>query len=278
MRRLAVIAFEDIGLANLNLIEKYLEAAQRVLADGKFVEDDREKVVGFVQALCASPKSRYLTRISATAYYLPILKQVSAEARAALMTDPVAEALNDSGVLTAHAKALACKPQDLGKALRREGFDQLADLMKAGNRVGAEGLPLALFSTRHERPVDTVTTQLPPMVMLGHFPTFVYDRHTRLGSRALKLFVKEVLELAHLTPAMAAWVAYRILFWLESGLLDREVMFTNDAAVEQLWWTTLMVEGLTLPEVFRIRDALGRQLPRLNAIRHELLTHHNHSL
>jgi hypothetical protein len=144
--------------------------------------------------------------------------------------------------------------------------------------VGAEGLPLALFSTRHERPVDTVTTQLPPMVMLGHFPTFVYDRHTRLGSRALKLFVKEVLELAHLTPAMAAWVAYRILFRLESGLLDREVMFTNDAAVEQLWWTTLMVEGLTLPEVFRIRDALGRQLPRLNAIRHELLTHHNHSL
>lgn len=271
VRRLGVIAFEDIGLANLDLVERYLRTAQPILKEGTFGDKERETVIGFVHAFCASPKSRYLTRIGATVHYHPRYKALTAESHNALFTDKVTSALAQSDVLVAQALALTCPPKELGDALHHEGKDKLADLMLLGWKLGCEGLPRILFATRNERPVETCPTDLPPVEMLGHFPTWVYDRHTCLGARALRLFVQRVPELAHLSPETAAWAAYRILFRLESGLLDREVMFTSDSMVEDVWWTTLCVEGVSLPDVFRIRESLREKLPILNGIRRGLL-------
>ena len=271
MRRMAVIAFEDVGLANIDLLERYLTTAHPILKEGQFSGGDREKVVGFVRAFCASPKSRYLTRIGATVHYHPGYKTITAESHNAILTDKTANALQETDVLKVQALALTCPPKELADALHREGKGLLANLMLLGGRLGCEGLPRILFATRNEQPVETRPTDLPPVEMLGHFPAWVFDRHTRLGARALRLFVQRVPELKGLSPETAAWVAYRILFRLESGLLDRETFFTSDNAVEEVWWTTLMVEGLTLPDVFAIRESLREKIPVLNDIRRGLL-------
>lgn len=270
MRRLGVIAFEDIGLANLGLVERYLDAVLPILAEGKFGGGDRERVIGFVRAFCDSPKSRFLTRITATVHYHPRYQAITAACKDPLLNAPVPTEPDDVEVMATHARMLACKPRDVLLALELT-HPRLARIMAMGMKIGAEGLPLALFATRNEKAVETLPTNLPPIVMYGWFPNFVYDSHTRLGARALKLFTQQVPEFSNLTPETAAWVAYRILFRLESGLLDRETMFTSEEAVERVWWTTLMVEGLSLPDVFTIRESLRRRIPALNAIRRTLL-------
>lgn len=270
MRRLAVIALEDVGLANLDLAERYLTTIHPILSEGRLGDGECEKVIGFVRAFCISPKSRFLTRIEATVHYSPHYQAITAAGKDSLFTKPLADALGEKDVLVAHAKAMACKPRDLADAIR-DTHPQLVRLMAMGMKLGDEGLSLTLFATRNEKPMETVATDLPPVVTLGNFPTFVYDKHTRIGARALRLFVQQVPELASLTPETAVWVAYRILFRLESGLLDRETMFSSEVSVESVWWTTLCVEGLTLPDVFTIRDSLHRRIPVLNAIRRELL-------
>lgn len=273
IRRLAVIAFEDIGLANLDLVESYLQEAHRILHDRHFDDAARERVLEFVGAFCASLKSRYLTRIGATVHYHPRYKALTAQYHDAILTDKVNEAAGETDVLRTQALALTCHPDELAKVLVAEGHERLPNLMRLGGRLGCKDLPRILFATRNEKPVDTVTTSLPEPRPVGHFPLWVYDKHTRLGARALRAFVGQVPELAHLTPETALWFAYRAIFRFESGLLDREVMFTHDKDVEAVWWETLMVEDLALPEVLHLRDVIRERLPELDAIRATYLGH-----
>lgn len=267
LRRLAVVSFEDIGLANLELLERYLPVALEMLKRREFRETDWAQVEGFVEAFCASPKSRFLTRVGATCHYHPRFKALTAEYHNAILTDRVEQALAETDVLRAQAIALTCNPKELATAMCAEGFERQAALMHLGNRLGGEGLPNILFATRHEKPGMTVHTTLPPVEMMRGFPSFTYDRHTRIGARVLKLFVSHFEELEGLPRDKAEWLAYRILFRAESGLLDREVMFSSDKAVEAFWWETLLLPGLTMRDVFRLRDLLWNNLPLMEKCR-----------
>ncbi len=270
IRRLGTIALEDIGMANLPLVMRYMGEAVQVV--DRTDATTRAWVMRQVETLCASPKSRYLTEISFTTHFHPAFQkfttemQLLGEAKAldllTLETDPLAA---QCIVKTLLPKTLAtCVPPEL------------AALFAQARQLKCEGLHYAILPALREQPLPAVTHNLPAPTLIGGLPSYTYDKHTRSGSVALRRFLKLHMPELQKLDAERAWFAlYLLLFEAETGRLDVEVPFPKQPRVKFRFWETTKLDPVWLEEMVPI---VASRLPLLDECRARVITGDNSHL
>lgn len=195
MRRLAVIAFEDIGLANRHL------AIGVMHLPWKKAEMDMETLVGVAVAMAMGPKSRLLCDIVVGAKYLP------ADVKFIKSSEIVIKAAQQRSYLSLIYLGRMLSVLDLTeikwlthtpgwKAWRAVNDDQFEDIRSiAGIKIiGGLGKVFQILAPIFGKEYDeTAPVQMPinseyTVDGKSKFLMASYDQHTRPGGRAMRTF------------------------------------------------------------------------------------------
>jgi hypothetical protein len=265
---LGTIAMEDIGMANLPLVMAFMEEATTRI--NQTDPDTFRWVRAQVEALCASPKSRYLTEISFTTHFHSAYQRFTTEAE--LMGERAAQ---DLLMLTTDPLEAQCLAKTLSPAtLATLVPPDIARLMAHARTLKTEGLHWALVPALREKPLPAITHHLPTPSLIGNLPNFTYDKHTRSGSLALRRFLKlHMPELHHLPSEQAWFTLYLLLFEAETGRLDVEVLFPKQPRVKFRFWETTKCDPLWLEQLVPV---VKERLPLLDACRARVIPSDNH--
>ena len=259
IRRLGTIALEDIGMANLPLVMRYMAEAVQVV--DRTDATTRAWVMRQVETLCASSKSRYLTEISFTTHFHPAFQRFTTEMQ--LLGE--AKALDlltlEKDPLAAQCIARTLPPATLATLVPPE----VATLFQNARTLKTEGLHWALVPALREQPLPAVTHSLPAPTLIGGLPSYTYDKHTRSGSLALRRFLKLHMPELHKLETERAWFAmYLLLFEAETGRLDVEVPFPKQPRVKFRFWETTKLDPVWLEALVPVVKA---RLPLLDECR-----------
>jgi len=119
---------------------------------------------------------------------------------------------------------------------------------------------------------------VPETKTIAGVPLYAFDKHTRIGKRAIELLLHEnkpfrdciVRFLANGSPRKAAEIA---AFYADAAPLVRRLDWAQSDALERLGIEAdFIAAGLRLEGIDPVRDAMKTALDQLNAIRAELWT------
>lgn len=272
VRRLAVIAVEDIGIANLPLVSGYL-------AEVAVLMKNPAGALPWVERLCASAKSRLLCDLSFVGTTHPDSKKLAFELGwlpPALLWKRLE---SETDLLTKFVALLQLPHKEVMAWVEgMEGGIGLADTIRRARRWGAEGMEIGLPLVWREQPSHEVKTNLPQPEMLGGYPAYTFDQHTRLGQRAYRAFLHHLPEI-DLSPRQKLRVVGEIVFALESGLLDREAVFPAHEALKPKVWEAFTPKGYGPEDMAVWVKLVQERLPLLAEHRRQVVfTSHNPSL
>jgi hypothetical protein len=284
-RRLAVIALEDIGIADIPVAAELvgiatLPAARRQLGgDAKALDIALARACGAVKdrtgdhfgsilgrepvdhadgvALRTASANALLAVIASSAQPWPrrlraatLASGRSDNARRSAMPglDTVFALYRDLGVpnlLLAACAAYASRQRDALPV-----FVPLAWLLRAPGGTGASQI---------------VTHDLPKPELIGELPDYAFDPiNTRLGRRAVDLFLRAYLVRPPYTPRMVA----ASLWNAESAACDRSLSWPlGDVIRERAYAADLLVHGLPLDRHAELNAWIARERPALTAAR-----------
>lgn len=267
VRRLGVIAVEDIGPANLPLLEAYLAHVPDLMAHPR-------RTFSWVEQMCASVKSRLLCDVSFVAAIHPRARQLAFEA-GFQSPEQQAELLETSPDLLTRAVMARTLPFKYIAAWTEATFGpDLATLMRRARRLGTEQMELGLPLVVGEQLTRTVSTPLPPPDLLHGLPTYALDQHTRVGLGAIRQFLNHLPDIP-LPHRQKLHVVGEILFALEGGLLNREAMFACHEALKPLVWESFTPQGYDAADMTAWVAMVKAKLPMLTACKQDVFTRHN---
>lgn len=267
IRRLGTIALEDIGMANLPLVVRYMADAVQVV--NRTDATTRAWTMRQVEALCASPKSRYLTEISFTSHFHPAFQKFTTEMQLLGESKALDLLTLETDPLAAQCIVKTLAPATLATCVTPE----LASLFAQARQLKCEGLHYAILPALCEQPLPAVTHSLPAPTIIAGLPSYTYDKHTRSGSLALRRFLKLHMPELHKLEAERAWFAlYLLLFEVETGRLDVEVPFPKQPRVKFRFWETTKLDPLWLEALVPI---VKERLPLLDECRARVITGDN---
>lgn len=287
-RRLVVIALEDIGIGDLDLVREVLLASTRkswrAEQGGDWAVASR-----LVQRLCVTPKSRDACELLVAADLHP---QWARQRTAFLdlppgeLCDIVANPARHLAERTLAAWLIAgtkkfpaySLPEIAGSfptlldVYRHIGVaENVLEVARLGSTRTDEGHPLTLplvWLAASQGPVTVQPAHLPEPVLIRGWPDYSYDMHTRLGRRALALFgdrgtpLRQMMQ-RHLPVGAHADLFGHLVFRVEGHVVDRRLDYPGagailrDAEVAHLTYSgfpeTLALEAL---EVARDQQAL----------------------
>ena len=299
-RRLPIIAYEDVGIANLPLILAIRRSATAVVVmPGKHGAAQAAHLAG---ALAQSLKSRTACDIASLCEFSPAAKALARTVSGKPLVDLIARASSTDCPLLERAVVLrlliGIRPEGIAPsserrearadALRTILSDmRLPALVTEAAMVGTqtEGLNVAIGLAYASMAVSsTVTTATQRRDMLdsprvGGIPAYVLDMYTRPGQAAFRLLLAHAPELREL---LTRYVPRRdhvrcigfLIFHVEGSLLDRRLSFP---AADEILARTETVEcehvGLTDPRgAKQIRRWLHGNSTLLNDARAEALS------
>jgi MgsA AAA+ ATPase C terminal len=299
-RRLACIAVEDVGLADICAVGGMvgMMSGKRMRAS---LGGEWPVASWLVQRLAQARKSRATDDLLMTAQLLPSLEAER---------DRLAELSNQHlrlillGTDSLHVRALALlylagtagkpvaylKPRRGEPALAFDVLDELGtpftvlELAREGHRVSREPLWLLMALLAAEQPdlgrEQKMDDELPTEIMAGPAPSWAIDSFTREGKLAINRFLNGVSPYsewlqAHVPRSQHRTVTARALFHVEGGLLRRRCLSVlNDdlRATNELQCVGLPAE-LAGEAMKRLHD----DLPILNAIRAQIILGQTHA-
>lgn len=256
-RRLVVIALEDIGIADLRLVHEVLSISGRKVwraehgGDWSFASD-------LVQRMCRTIKSRDACDALVVADLHPDLRahrsaflDLGGKELADILTNPdkqvgerVLAAWLIAGTKQFPAANLPTRTgsfSDLLQVYEVMGVDpNVLATARLGSTRTVEGHPLSLpliwllAASGGETCVKPYS--LPDIRDIRGWPEFAYDMHTRVGKRAIKLFLCECTELDRF---VCKWLpshqhelfAGTLLFRLEGENVDRRLTYPGSQAL-----------------------------------------------
>lgn len=295
-RRLAVIALEDVGLGDLDLV------AQMVWVSGKKAwrrdhGGDWRIATHLVQRLAAAPKSRDACDVLIIAAWHHALADNRLRFFGA-STGELRETVSDDSV-SLPVRALAAwylvgtaNHASENLPVRKGRFADLAVVYSdlhvnpevlqaccggAARAREAIGLPLNWLEYRKSAWREVRSEPLPDPVYIGGWPSAAWDMHTRSGKRALGRFAKECSPLrcflqANVPPAERVDVVCGLVFCAEGSRLAHRLTYEGaDALLRMsqealLCWATLPVEAV--PEALQI---VRSNFDQLHAIRRDFV-------
>lgn len=287
-RRIGIIAFEDVGLGDLNTVMAVHAGLAGKAIRAKF---GGEEIVATALAarMAGSVKCRATDDLAVIAEWHPgweearrTMPPASAAELVEIALGP--EALEERAIAlwylvgTRRCRASFLAPTTGDPDLVLAAFstagvpDPLIDLARAvsKHRVIHPALLALLWREAKTEDARVEADDLPPTAMAGPIPGWAYDMFTREGKAALRRMLDTECETArwvraHAPPAERVDLLGGLLFRVESGLVDRRLRWP---AADQL-----RIEADRYCHGARVRDSsevlrlLRRDLPLLDEVR-----------
>lgn len=251
-RRLAIIALEDLGLGNLKLIAATLAILGNKRRRRRIGE---ERLAAYLaMQMSSSIKSRLACDMLSLVEYDPKTTK-TAEPLSKFDAAALSQiALNKEAGLTKQVISLwflhgtaRLRSQQLVSVVGA-GWRRLLELLITQRaplifhyivRMGISrcrdslAIPYVVLAKFAERSplVQTVRSDIPRPELIGAYPTFAYDMHTRIGRRAIKEF--EVNCTDELRSAHVQDVG-NLVFVLDGGVLDQRITGSEPSRIAQL--------------------------------------------
>lgn len=295
-RRLAIIALEDVGLGDLDLV------AQVVWVSGKQAwrrdhGGDWRIAAHLIQRLAAAPKSRDACDVLVIAGWHRALDDARLRFFGASTGELIETVSDDRVSLPVRALAawyLAGTANHPGEnlPLRKGRYADLAevyaDLQVSPEVLQTAGwgaartreaivLPLIWLEYRKSTWCEVRSEPLPDPVHIGGWPAAAWDMHTRSGKRALGRFAKECPALHHFLQAnvpQAERLVFvcRLVFLAEGGRLNRRLTYQGaDALLQMAQEAQLCGPSLPFEAVLEAAEIVRSNLDQLHAIRRDFV-------
>src|SRR6266849_10724667 len=295
-RRLVVIAFEDAGAGDIDaLLETVLAATS---SDWRRQCGETLVLGAVVRRLAEAVKDRSGDYLACAATNHPDLlascrfcKEASLDKRLELLAD-FSQPLAKRAVAAWYASGINPRYQNqvqggdlhaLAAAYRSLGAgDELAHSMVPAAKRAPEVLvvlaPLIWLEVRRGGPASLRSDPIPQSREVAGVPLYAFDKHTRLGKRAIERLIGEnkpfrdcvVRFLARGSPRKAAEIA---AFYADGAPVARRLDWAQSDSLERLGIEAdFIAAGLRLEGIGPVCEAMNAALEQLNDIRAELWT------
>ncbi|MBY2916160.1 hypothetical protein [Rhizobium leguminosarum] len=210
-RRLILIAFEDIGPSDRDLCIKVTNSGTDISSRSQ-IGSDGEVITHLVRLMCAAPKNREADYLICSAKQAPFTEGLRAAMARKTVTERIAVSVDAQTPLLQRAVAAWMASGVNGGGPVTLSIGDLPGLMQAVTRVAdLEAFPtaaitacektsepivvmnalLALAIQQQELPTEVVEEKLPEFVLCDGIPSWVFDKHTRLGKSAIRQLLAE---------------------------------------------------------------------------------------
>jgi hypothetical protein len=293
-RRLMVIAFEDVGVANIDAITAVVVASSDA-ALRKSWGGNSHIAIHLARLLAAAPKDRSADYLVGAKDH-PALANFARTMRDASVED-IFLAVRDKA-LSLPTKAIpaffAAVPQ-FDVVGGQAGLDRLLgayrelgtpeDLL-AATKIAASRtrepitvmVPLIWLAARASRERRVCDCPVPSLVQMSDVPLYALDQHTRLGREAIWRFAREHPAvrwcLTHYVPERC-WrgVAHVAAFYVDGAPIARRLMWDQSEALEAFGIERdLLHAGLPAEGIDPLLGVMRANLGHLNQIRREVLS------
>jgi hypothetical protein len=288
-RRCGAIAFEDVGVADLDTVSLVTAA----LAGKRFRAQlgGEWPVASFiVSKMVQAPKCRAADDLLLAAESHPAYEQARRELPS-LTVQELTDIATGSAPLLMRALALwyavgtQRRPSShlrLRKGDPAAAFDALYDLgipttvveiAREGFRKVGEILSpfVALLSPmRQQATANTEDDESPPEIMIGDVPSWAYDTYTREGRRALAVFLEGSSETArwvhnHIPPKQRVSFLGTIVFRVEGGAVKSRLRWPTADDLRRL--VDIECNGPHCPDATEVLQLMRADLTALNEVR-----------
>jgi hypothetical protein len=293
---LVVIAFEDIGAGDVDVLLEIVFVAQN--REWRRASGEAAVLGAVVGRLAEATKDRSADYLACAARDHPDLseicdfcRKVSLDERLRLLADtslPLAKravaawfasGINwryDQQVRGGDIRALAGAYRELGA-----GEELANSMVLAAKRAPEPLVVLALLiwlEVQRSGPATTRNGPVPPTKSIAGVPLYAFDKHTRIGKRAIERLVREnkplrdciVRFLAKGSPNKAAEIA---AFYADAAPVAPRLDWKQSESLERLGIEAdFIAAGLRLEGIGPVREAMNATLDQLNDIRAELWT------
>jgi len=256
-RRIVVIALEDVGIGDLQLVHEVLAISGRKQWRAER-GGDWSFAANLVVRMCEAPKSRDACDALVNADLHPELR----EQRSAFLdlgTDTLSDIVAAEGrplgerTLAAWLVAGTKRFPALNLPTRIGSFGDLLDIYEAmgvrpdvlstaqmGSTRTIEGHPLSLpliwLLAASSGEIDVRKQNLPDAPMIGGWPAFALDMHTMLGKRAIRRFQRECREIDQLALRWLPRDQHELfvgtlLFRFEGENVDQRLVYPGSQAL-----------------------------------------------
>ena len=293
-RRGACIAFEDIGLADIETVSLVTAALSgkrfRAQLGGEW------KVASFVVSRMArARKCRCADDLLLAAELHPAYADARRDLADATVSDLMGVVMGPAplpvralgfwyGVGTGRRPSPHLQPR---RGAPTQAFDALGEtdipqtiveISREGFRKTSEVLCPFLALLWPERQRETATTAddpLPPEVMIGEVPSWAYDLYSREGRHALQTFLQGDSATArwvcaHIPPRQRIHFLGTIVFRVEGGLCRQRLHWPTANELQRL--VDFECHGPHCPDATEILHLMRSDLPQLNEVRRHVLT------
>lgn len=294
-RRFMVIAFEDVGVGCIEAVcDTVTSATDRSarLAAG----DEAAVVACLAQRLAYAPKDRSSDYLMGAAQHHPELEAIREEAGSASLSDRIALVMDLGLPLPVRALA-AWYASGLDRDNeKRLGLADLAGLLNAYRILGASDRLVSATALAAKRTREPITILLPlielasqahgrrfirseaiwPSPLIGDIPAYAFDKHTRIGKRAISIFARENDEVRtclgeHLPEFRHQGAAAVAAFYADASPVLKRLDWDLSDSLERMGMEGDMVrEGVPPSGVLPVIETVRANLGHLNEIRTRL--------
>lgn len=285
-RRMAIIAFEDVGLADLETVGIAVAsmAGQKFRANlggewcvgsyliQRLVEADKCRATDDLLTIAGRHSEYERARLHLT--FQPIshlLKIASGDASLPVRALAVWYGIGTDRYPTDNLRKRKGDPQALYDAMRewdiRPATVAIAeDGFRRTGQILCPFLPL-LASEKQGEARLVANDRMPPETMCGPLPSWAFDMFSREGRRALKSFLNRDCRSANWVranvppPAQVVFLG-DLLFAIESSLMKRRLQWSVAAELRRM--ATVECQGPFCPDATEVMELLLHDLPILN--------------
>ena len=265
-KRMCVIVFEDIGIANLNLIGRVTIAAGNKRFRQK-VGGDRIVAATLISEMCQSKKDRSTDDLLEFVEMAKALEQVKDDLvemhlleRLERVTTNEQPFSHQSAAALAAAIGLPSDPQSSRNriacssayfdTLVESGFDRTCvELSRLGLSRSGEALPIFMPLLKRLKDDERGTSNddnFPPQTLIDGIPSWTYNGHTRIGLSAFREYInrsdkmREFLSDHSGRDLSKSRTVAALIFRLESGQMTKRLSWPTGnrirSSIERLGW------------------------------------------
>jgi hypothetical protein len=295
-RRLVTIAFEDVGIAEPELVAELTKlATDKALR--AVIGEDIELILDLSSRLATAPKDRSADYLFCGALKLPAGQSERERLTNIVMDERIAIAADPSQPLMRRAVATLanCTVDGAGlKSTSNPALEQLLDLLQddcpspvhdacaLAAKKGSDAIVLMvplLWSvvSREVAPLTIEDCAVPSAEMIGRLPLYTFDKHTSAGKQAITLFAQENREVRevlsrHVPQIAAREVALIAAFYADAMPVARRLNWSQSHSLEALGLKADM-GGAGCPEsgITLVMESVIRNLDHLNDVRRRLV-------
>lgn len=295
-RRLVTIAFEDVGIGDLKLLSDltYLATDKNLRA---MVGADIDVILDLCQRLADAPKDRgtdYLfcaaTKLDAGLRERALLTSLVHSDRMAIAADPAQPLIRRAvATLLSHSAngegTQLVRGENIPQFLASFRNDWPASLHEAVNVAAQKTghpftlmLPILWSAMACGETDPAITTDLVPRLeFLDGIPLYTFDKHTRVGKQAIRLFALENAELRnvladYVPEPVATDVALMAAFYADAMPITRRLEWSQSRSLEQLGREADMVgAGCPVEGITAILACVRENLGHLNQLRRDFI-------